>query len=61
MVAQQPRLADYREAMRARLADALGRDFDAVSVKITSSDGLGSIGRGEGIACWAVCLIQPRR
>lgn len=61
VVAQRPRLASYRAAMRASLADVLVLDLHAVSVKITSTDRLGSIGRGEGIACWAICVIQPRR
>lgn len=56
VVAQRPRLADHLEAMRSRLADRLGTD--AVSVKATSSDGLGALGRGDGVACWAVCLLR---
>ena len=57
VVAQRPRLADHREAMRVSLAAALSCDVGVVSVKVTSTDALGSIGRGEGIACWAVCLL----
>ncbi|MDX1619878.1 MAG: 2-C-methyl-D-erythritol 2,4-cyclodiphosphate synthase [Nitriliruptorales bacterium] len=60
VVAQHPRLAHHREAMRAQLADTLGLDVSAVSVKITSTDALGSIGRGEGIACWATSTVAPR-
>lgn len=58
VVAERPRLAGHREAMRDRLAGALGVDRTRVSVKITSTDRLGSIGRGEGIACWAVCALE---
>lgn len=57
IVAQRPRLAPHREAMRARLADTLGVDVDAVSLKSTTTDRLGTIGRGEGIACWATVTV----
>lgn len=60
VVAQRPRLAPHRAAMRERLADALELPLPAVSVKATTTDRLGSVGRGEGIACWAVCTIEPR-
>lgn len=59
VVAQQPRLADHREAMRDRLAALLGVAVGAVSVKATTTDRLGSIGRGEGIACTAIVLLHP--
>lgn len=61
VVAQQPRLAPHREQMRANLAGALGIGQEAVSVKATTTDHLGSIGRGEGIACWAVCAVRTVR
>lgn len=57
VVAEAPRLAPHRGQMRANLAEVLGLDRGAVSVKATTSDRLGSIGRGEGIACWAVCTV----
>lgn len=57
VVAQRPRLAAHRQAMRERLATAVDLPVSAVSVKTTSTDGLGAVGRGEGIACWATCLI----
>lgn len=59
VVASRPRIAAHREAMRGRLAAALGVGTDAVSVKATTTDGLGSIGRGEGVAAWAVALLVP--
>lgn len=57
VVAQRPRLGAHREAMRARLAAATGVDTDAVSVKFTTTDHLGAVGRGEGIAASANVLV----
>lgn len=57
IVAQRPRLAPHRGAMRAGLARALGTDVGNVGLKFTTTDGLGAIGRGEGIACWATVLL----
>lgn len=57
VVAEQPRLAPLRDRMRANLAAALDVDVDTVSVKASTADRLGSIGRGEGIACLAVCTV----
>lgn len=59
VVAQEPRLAVHRDGMRANLARVLGVDVGAVSVKATTTDRLGSIGRAEGIAAWATCLVVP--
>jgi 2-C-methyl-D-erythritol 2,4-cyclodiphosphate synthase len=58
LVATRPRVAPHREAMRDGLASVLGLDRAAVSVKATTTDGLGSIGRGEGVAAWAVALLR---
>lgn len=58
IVAQEPLLGPQREAMRMRLSGALKLKLDEVSVKFTTTDQLGSIGRGEGIAAWAVCSID---
>ena len=57
VVAEQPRLAPHRDRMRANLAAALEVAPEAVSVKATTTDRLGAIGRGEGVACWAVGLV----
>ena len=53
VVAEAPRLSPYTEAMGARLGSAVG---GPVSVKATRAEGLGAIGRAEGIACLAVAL-----
>jgi 2-C-methyl-D-erythritol 2,4-cyclodiphosphate synthase len=54
IVAQSVRVAPHREAMRTNLAKVLGLDPGAVSVKATTTDGLGLIGRDEGMAAIAV-------
>jgi 2-C-methyl-D-erythritol 2,4-cyclodiphosphate synthase len=61
VVAHRPRLAPHRRAMRERLAESLGVDLEQVSVKFTTTDGLGALGRAEGIAAWATCLLAPLR
>jgi 2-C-methyl-D-erythritol 2,4-cyclodiphosphate synthase len=60
IVAQRPRLAAYRDRMRANLADVLQVQVDRVSVKATTTDRLGTLGRGEGIAAWATCTVVAR-
>lgn len=58
VVAEKPRLAPYIPAMRRTIAEALGMPEAAVSVKATTAEGMGALGRGEGIGAWAVALIQ---
>ena len=58
IIAQRPRLAPQVPAMRARLAALLGLPAQAVSVKATTTEHLGFVGREEGIAAQAVVLIE---
>jgi len=58
LVAQRPRLAPHREAIAAAVAGLLGVSRGAVSVKATTSDRPGFTGRGEGIVCFAVVLLE---
>jgi 2-C-methyl-D-erythritol 2,4-cyclodiphosphate synthase len=58
LIAQVPRVAPHAAEMRKRLAADLGIDRDAVSVKATTSEGLGFTGRREGIAAHAIALLQ---
>jgi 2-C-methyl-D-erythritol 2,4-cyclodiphosphate synthase len=60
IIAERPRLAPYIKAMRQRIAETLETDESRVSVKATTNEGLGDIGRGEGIAALAVALLVPR-
>jgi 2-C-methyl-D-erythritol 2,4-cyclodiphosphate synthase len=57
VVAEAPRLAPHTSEMAARLSAAVG---GPVSVKATGAEGLGTIGRGEGVACLAVALLVAR-
>jgi 2-C-methyl-D-erythritol 2,4-cyclodiphosphate synthase len=59
LLAQAPRLAPHRPAMRTNLARVLDVDEAAVSVKATTTDHLGFLGRTEGVACSAVVLLVP--
>jgi 2-C-methyl-D-erythritol 2,4-cyclodiphosphate synthase len=60
VLAEVPPLSHYRDAMRRRIAGALSISSDSVGVKYGTSEGLGPIGRVEGIAAYAVCLIEKR-
>ena len=57
LIGEQPRIADVRDEMRARLAGALGVSAEQVTVRATTTDGLGFTGRGEGLAAQAVALL----
>jgi 2-C-methyl-D-erythritol 2,4-cyclodiphosphate synthase len=58
IVAQVPRLSPYQPAMQARVATLLSASPSQVNIKVTSTDQLGAIGRGEGIAAMAVVLLE---
>ncbi len=60
VVAEQPRLRDFIERIREKLSQTLGITTEQVSVKAKTSEQLGFIGRGEGIAVWAVALLEKR-
>ena len=59
LIAEAPRLAPFVEAMEEGVAKLLGACRERVNVKITSSDGLGAVGRGDGMAASAVVLLAP--
>ncbi len=58
VAAQAPKLTPYRDQMRQRLAEALGVDASCVGLKATTTEHLGFVGREEGIAAWAVVLME---
>jgi 2-C-methyl-D-erythritol 2,4-cyclodiphosphate synthase len=58
LVAELPRIASHREAMLANIAGALGIDVACVSVKATTNEQLGALGRREGLAAMAVALVE---
>ena len=58
LVGERPRIAPVRAEMETRLAAALGVDAGSVSVRATTTDGLGFTGRGEGLAAQAVALLR---
>ncbi|MDR3294701.1 MAG: 2-C-methyl-D-erythritol 2,4-cyclodiphosphate synthase [Clostridiales Family XIII bacterium] len=60
VVAQQPKLAPHTEAMRERLAGALAAEAGQISVKATTTEGMGFTGREEGIAAHAAVLLWRR-
>lgn len=61
ILAQRPKLAPHRDAMQERIADILGLPRGATGVKFTTLEGLGALGRAEGIACQAVALLQETK
>ena len=59
VVLERPKLAPHREAMRGRLAEALGLPPDRVNVKATTGERMGFVGREEGVAAMAVVTLSP--
>jgi 2-C-methyl-D-erythritol 2,4-cyclodiphosphate synthase len=58
VITEDPKLAPHIAAMRKQIADAIGISESNVSVKATTNEGLGAIGRGEGIAAMAVASVE---
>ena len=61
LIGQRPRIGPYRNRICASVATLLGVHSGQVNIKATTSDGLGFIGRGEGLACMATVLLQAAR
>jgi len=58
LIAEAPKIAPHISAMRKRIANAIGVSESSVSIKATTNEGLGTIGRGEGIAAMAVATVE---
>jgi len=58
VVAEHVRVAPHRDAIRSSLSGAIDLEIDDVSVKATTTDGLGFIGKGEGVAAIAVVTVE---
>jgi 2-C-methyl-D-erythritol 2,4-cyclodiphosphate synthase len=58
IVAEEPKVGPHLPAMRARLAQTLYLPADAIGIKATTNEGLGALGRGEGIAAFAVAGVE---
>jgi len=61
IVAEKPKLRDFIDQMRQQVSQTLGIASSQVSVKASTSAGLGLVGRGEGIAAYAVVMVQGRK
>ncbi len=58
LICEQPKITPHRDAMIKRISEVLNIDIDCVSVKATTTEGLGALGRGEGIAAQAIATIR---
>ena len=58
LVMQAPKLAPHKQEIRERLASAMGVPGEDVNVKATTGEGIGFVGRGEGVAAMAVALVR---
>jgi 2-C-methyl-D-erythritol 4-phosphate cytidylyltransferase/2-C-methyl-D-erythritol 2,4-cyclodiphosphate synthase len=62
LICERPKIAEHRETMRQNIARLAGVEISRVSIKATTSERLGFIGRGEGIAAMALATVAlPRR
>jgi 2-C-methyl-D-erythritol 2,4-cyclodiphosphate synthase len=59
LLAERPKINPHVEAMRARLAEALHLEPRRIGIKATTNEGLGFVGREEGMAAYAVALLEP--
>jgi 2-C-methyl-D-erythritol 2,4-cyclodiphosphate synthase len=58
LVLEAPRISPHRDRIRARMAQALDVGIDTIGLKATTTEGLGAIGRSEGVAAYAVVLLE---
>jgi len=60
IICEEPKLSSYKEQMRENIADVLKIGKDSVNIKATTAEGMGSIGKGEGVAAYAVVLLEEQ-
>ena len=60
LIAEAPKIGPYLEAMREKIAETLGLTTSCVGIKATTNEGLGALGRGEGMAALAVASVEQR-
>jgi 2-C-methyl-D-erythritol 2,4-cyclodiphosphate synthase len=58
LIAERPKIGPYRDMMREKIAAALEIDFSCVGIKATTNEGMGALGRGEGMAAMAVASVH---
>jgi 2-C-methyl-D-erythritol 2,4-cyclodiphosphate synthase len=60
VIMEAPKLSPHREAIRGRLAEVLGLEARRVNLKASTGEGMGFVGRGEGVAALAVASLQEQ-
>ena len=58
IICEQPKISPHVEAMKAKLANLLAMDTGDISIKATTTEGMGIIGKGNGIAVYAIALLK---
>lgn len=58
VILETPKLGPYKEAMRKKIADAAGISLSAVNIKAKTNEGIGSVGRNEAVAAYAVAVVE---
>ena len=61
IIIEQPNLSSFKQKMKANIANTLGLSSSQINIKATTNEGLGAVGRGEGIAAYAVVLVVERK
>ncbi len=59
LVLERPKILPYKDAMRTAIAEMCGLPRERVSIKATTSEAVGAIGRGEAVQAWVACEVQP--
>lgn len=60
IVAERPKLAPYKEEIKRKIGSVLGLEMDEIGLKAKTQEGMGEVGRGEAIACYAIALLRKK-